>query len=277
MSELVLDERTTAVETDAPPASNPADERIRLVVEAKLKAVKADRQHFSGAFKRVRKSQVFAGGKQWANQTDEDDRYVTNFVVRHINQTVAALYAKNPTMKCQRRKRLDYTLWDGKQSTLTMAMQSIQQTTMAGLPPDPNALALAQEIEMVKADQMMVDRHCMTLELLLAYSMEENRFKRRAKQWVRRAKTAGVAWCRVGYQREFDKKPVPPTTVRRHNHTTKPRSHHASRVTCKPEMLIRWAIPVARKTSQSARSIPVASPTTNPARMCAQRGSLTRS
>ena len=156
---------------------------------------------------RSRKSQVFAGGKQWANQTDEDDRYVTNFVVRHINQTVAALYAKNPTMKCQRRKRLDYTLWDGKQSTLTMAMQSIQQTTMAGLPPDPNALALAQEIEMVKADQMMVDRHCMTLELLLAYSMEENRFKRRAKQWVRRAKTAGVAWCRVGYQREFDKKP----------------------------------------------------------------------
>ena len=53
--------------------------------------------------------------------------------------------------------------------------------------------------------------------------------------------------------------------LRRHSAPTSKAAPQANIVMCSPEMLIRWATPVARKTSQSARSIAFWSPTTSAA------------
>ena len=44
-------------------------------------------------------------------------------------------------------------------------------------------------------------------------------------------------------------------TERRHSHAVSNEASHANIVMCKPEILMRWATPVALKTFQSARSI----------------------
>ena len=55
----------------------------------------------------------------------------------------------------------------------------------------------------------------------------------------------------------------------RHKARSKAAASQANKVMCKPEMLMRWATPVARNTSQSLRSMaawsPITSATTTPA------------
>src|SRR3546814_18316249 len=76
-----------------------------------------------------------------STRTDTRFPYTTLFrSMRHINKTVADLYAKNPTAQAKRRKRLDATLWDGKPESYLQAAEM----AMAG---DPNAMALLAEVE----------------------------------------------------------------------------------------------------------------------------------
>ena len=65
----------------------------------------------------------------------ESDQYVVPIIPRHINQSVAQLYAKDPRATATRRKRLMFTVWDGKPDSLQMAMQGMMPPQ--GLPPDP--------------------------------------------------------------------------------------------------------------------------------------------
>jgi len=53
--------------------------------------------------------------------------------------------------------------------------------------------------------------------------------------------------------------------LRRHRAPVTSAASHANIVMCRPEMLIRWATPVARKMSQSVRSIAFWSPTASAA------------
>ena len=57
----------------------------------------------------------------------------------------------------------------------------------------------------------------------------------------------------------------PSRSLRRHSQPTAAAASQANMVTCKPEMLIKWAMPVARNRSQSARSMAFWSPTTSAA------------
>src|SRR3546814_8158657 len=77
------------------------------------------------------------GSKEWSVN---EDNYTVPIAMRHINKTVADLYAKNPTAQAKRRKRLDATLWDGKPESYLQAAEM----AMAG---DPNAMALLAEVE----------------------------------------------------------------------------------------------------------------------------------
>ncbi len=58
---------------------------------------------------------------------------------------------------------------------------------------------------------------------------------------------------------------------RRQSHCTAAAASQANKVMCRPEMLIRWATPVARNTSQSARSMARWSPVTRAATTPATR------
>jgi len=82
--------------------------------------------HWKDDFKRMRDDMqlAYAGAdKTWA----ESDQYVTPIISRHINQAVAGLYAKNPKVLVERKKRLEYTVWDGRADTLKAAMEMVAQ------------------------------------------------------------------------------------------------------------------------------------------------------
>ena len=95
---------------------------------AKLTArIRDDRKYHGAAFKRMREDMDIA--RIGAKTEPEGDEYVANITGRHINQKVAALYAKNPKAIARRRERLDFQVWDENEQSLMMALQTVQMAT----------------------------------------------------------------------------------------------------------------------------------------------------
>lgn len=179
------------------------------------------KKHFAKDFQRMRANMQFAidgADKEWLAA----DNYVVPIVNRHINQAVAQLYAKDPRAQASRRRRLMYTVWDGTQESLVAATQAAMPPVdpmtgapmidpMTGMPMegDPNALALLQEIEQVKAENAMIDKLAETLTILWRYYVGEQAsgFKQQAKALVRRTKVCGVGYVKLAFQRELKKNP----------------------------------------------------------------------
>lgn len=159
------------------------------------------------AFKRMRDDMAFARGDQWGESNDE--RYVANLTMRHIQMRVAAIYARNPTVSATRRNILDFEVWDGEQQSLMAAMQQVQQAVASGMEPPAQAVELLQDVENGKNRRSMIDRIGKTLELVFRYSLDEPqpRFKTLAKQLIRRVETCGVGYVKLGYQRIMQQNP----------------------------------------------------------------------
>lgn len=193
-----------------------------------IENVKRGRKHHKKAFKKMRDDMKFAKGIQYKNQSEEDERYLVNFVQRHVNQRVSALYARNPTFVAKRRERLDFVLWDGTATALQQAhdaLAAINPTplpTMPGAPPMPapppnpaaqqdamNAEALLADVQQGVVKRRLFDRIGKTLEILFKYSLEEPspNVKESMKQLVRRVETCGVGYVKLDYQRLMDKRP----------------------------------------------------------------------
>ena len=68
-------------------------EERKALVSRWTTAVRADKKHWKPAFDQMRRDQDFAYGKQWNDDNWEDDRYVVNITLRHIQQRTASLYA----------------------------------------------------------------------------------------------------------------------------------------------------------------------------------------
>lgn len=184
--------------------------------------IRAAKKHepFVAAWKRMRESMEIAklgANKEWASN---EENYVVPIAMRHINKTVADLYAKNPTAQAKRRKRLDAVLWDGKPESYMQAAQAVQmaQDPMAQtmLATDPmagmalqQATALLQEVEGIKQQNRMMDKIGETLVCMFDYFMSEPdpNFKMQMKAAVRRAKVCGVAFVTLDFQRLMEKRP----------------------------------------------------------------------
>lgn len=175
----------------------------------------AAKSHWSKQFDKMRSEMKFARGSQWDGNTD---RYTANLTLRHINQRVAAIYAKNPTAVAQRKKRLDFTIWDGSTKTLNDAMMQIQTSMQTGDMPPPEAMALMQDVEQGKQRRAMYDRIGKTLEIVFKYALDEPmpRFKAQAKQLIRRVVTTGVGYIKLGYQRAMQQSPEVESQIRDH-------------------------------------------------------------
>lgn len=174
--------------------------------------VKAAKKFHEPAFTRMRKDMDFAylgADGEWI----AGGNYVANIIQRHINNAVAALYAKNPRASAKRRPRLDFKLWDGDAMSLEAAKMSMSNSMATGI-PDLNAMALLQEIDEVKTNMLMLDRMGKTTEILFHYFLDEQepRFKPQMKQAVRRAKVTGIAYVELGFQRILE--PQPDITAR---------------------------------------------------------------
>ena len=204
------------VEREVDEASIP-EPRKNLVTRV-ASEIRADKKHWERAFKKIREDQNFALGYQWGPNPD-DDRYVANLVLRHIQQGVAALYAKNPKAVAHRRPRLETTVWDGSVEQIAQAMQVVGTQTAAAqaglmMPPEQaeaaqKAMAVLQDAQTATERKEMIDKFGRTLELLYDYNLDEQNhpFKVMMKLVVRRAMTTAVSFVKLGFQRVLESRP----------------------------------------------------------------------
>ena len=170
------------------------------------------RKHWEKRFERMKKNQAFVHGKQWADHTgsNDDNRYVVNLTLSHINQRVSAIYAKNPRVVGKAKSRMWYQVWDGKTESWQAAQQAIEATSQTGMPPPPQVTALLEDIKagMVKKEQ--AERIAKTAEKLVQYFFDEPmpRIKRQLKRLVRRVDTCGIGYVKLGYQRAYEANPT---------------------------------------------------------------------
>lgn len=211
------------------PASEPAanayqqreiSEAERKLVKKLLTRIEDDCRHHEKAFKQMKADMKLArtgADSAWI----EGGNYVANITNRHINQSVAALYAKNPKAIARRREQLDFTVWDENQETLLMALQTMQTAMPLGADPitgqpifDPmaqQAMQIVQDYQQGMLKRQMAEKIGKTLELVYDYFMKEQTpvdFKTSMKQLVRRAKTTGVAYVKLNFQRQFQQDPA---------------------------------------------------------------------
>lgn len=224
---VMEDDRTaSAVEnaTSAVTGADQIDPARRALVARWQREIKADKKYWKPVFERMEKCEQLA-----AEGADEEyvksEQYVVPIIPRHINQSVAQLYAKDPRATATRRKRLMYTVWDGKPDSLQMAMQAV--VPPQGLPidpvtggpldpatalpwePDPQSKALMDEVQAAAAEMQMADKLATTVELLWKYYTGEQGggFKEQMKLMVRRAKIHGVGYVKLAFQRELQPRP----------------------------------------------------------------------
>lgn len=185
----------------------------KAAVKKWLATASDSRKYLSKAFKRMRADMDFAYkygiGQQWEGQTDNDDRYIANFIQRHVSQRTSALYAKNPKAIYRRRQRLDFAIWDGEQESLESAILQVQQAAQMQVEAPPQAIELLMDVQQGVQSRRTADRIGKTLELLYAYYIGEGTptFKQQMKQLVRRTISCGIGYVRPGYQRLMEKSP----------------------------------------------------------------------
>jgi hypothetical protein len=198
----------TVIPRDTP---EPSLARAALVSQWCEKVVEAKDHWEEKAFRRIREDVEFVFGKQWPNEEpyEDDSKYVANVTLRHVQQRVAALYAKNPKAVARVRQRMDYQIWDGNMQSLMMATRAaIAGDPLTGM-PNPQAQAVVMDFMQAADQQKQMRKIAQTLELLYDYNIDEQipPFKVAMKQAVRRALVAGVAYIKLGYQRILQPKP----------------------------------------------------------------------
>lgn len=176
-------------------------QREELVKEWMEKIEEAE-EHWKGTFAMMRESGEFAAGRIWPGErptTSEkqlwDDRYNANITLRHINQRVSSIYAKNPRVRAIRRPKIYYNVWDGSPEMMMAATQ--------GLPDPQTAMTVIAEATEATNKKKLYEKMGQTLEIVAQYSLDEPipKFKTQAKQLVRRALTCKVGYVKLGYQR----------------------------------------------------------------------------
>jgi len=167
--------------------------------------IKKDKAWWKNDFDRMRRNMDFVSSLQWKGQNKiEEENYIANWTLQRINQKVATLYARNPRTVVSRRKKLNFSVWDGKMETIQQAvgaaMMGMQQM---GAPP-PAALELMNDFQRGRQYETLMDNVGKTLEILYQYQQDsqEPDFKVQAKQFVRRVSVCGVGYIKVLFVRE---------------------------------------------------------------------------
>lgn len=187
---------------------DPIAARAALVKEWCSKVISA-KAHWEKVFKRMREDMDFVSGMQWKDQNDDCDLYTANITQRHVAMRVAALYAKNPRVVAKRKPRMDFALWSGEAVELQNAQNAMALAQQAGMPPDPQIMALMQDAHQGAQNRMMFDKVSKTLETLFEHviSGQSPDFKAQMKQLVRRVCVTGVGYVKVGFERATQPRP----------------------------------------------------------------------
>ena len=184
---------------------NPEPDQARAALVKKWhSAITAAKKHWELSFKQMRDDMDFLSGDQWPGDIDQKNKYVANITQRHVQQRVAALYAKNPKAVVRRRKTLDFTVWDEKAATLMAAQEQMAVGMIT-----PQLEMLLTDVTQGIQKRQMYDRIAKTMEIVFAYSLSEQTptFKSQMKQLVRRVCATGVGYVKLGFQRVMEKRP----------------------------------------------------------------------
>lgn len=184
-----------------PSAAVDAPEGETALVKKWCERIADSKKHHEKTFKQMRKNQDFArlgAPKDWV----ESGRYTVPILARHINQTVSAVYARNPKSVAERRKRMMFKVWDGREDSLNAAME------MAAV-GNPEGMAIMQEVLQTMQANLMLDRMGQTVTLLWQYFLDEQgaNYKQQFKALVRRSKVCKVGWVKLSYQRVLEPNP----------------------------------------------------------------------
>lgn len=189
----------------AAPVASPSTNALVLQWTERIRKA---RDHWSKDFSRMRENMAFVAGYQWLGQEElRGEKYVANITLRNIKQKVSQLYAKNPKIKAQRRNRLDYVVWDEKMESL---MQSAALTASPGAAPEDLMMAqlLLQDFSRGRQQRDIIDRVGRSLEVAFQWHMDDMQpsFKKQAKHAVLRAVITGVAYAKVGFSRDKNRR-----------------------------------------------------------------------
>jgi len=223
MSDLATDP-SQEVETASPEAARRSDtqredtrpepdEKTKNFVNQLCKDVKADKKRWESDFERIDFDTRFAKGQQWVDANgkliDDDDLYVANLVQKHIQGRVQAIYAKNPTAVHKLAERLEFAIWNGDPAVYQEALAMVMQADEMQVPPPPGAAEIVEDVQAGIAARERLDNIGKSLTIVFHYFLKEQEpgFKKMMKKVVRRAKTSGVGYVRLNYQRVMGRNP----------------------------------------------------------------------
>jgi hypothetical protein len=209
---------------DTKPQKAPLSPQDRALAAQIRKNIRDDKGHFRKVFRRMRRDMRIA--MTGHDSTWGEEKYKANITGRHVKAKTASLYAKNPKAVARRIEKMDFAIWDENQSSLQMAMQTMQAAQQAAAVPteqagvDPatgapapvpqlppgfeQAQALLDDFQQGYAARQAATKVAKTLEKLFAHAIKEQQplgFKESMKATVRRACTTGVGYVKLAFQR----------------------------------------------------------------------------
>lgn len=187
--------------TQSDESSIPADEK--KLVKQLTDEVRDARTKWGRALAGMRADARFHLGIQWAGQNSiyEETRYIANLTQQIVRKKVDALYPKDPTFRAERKKRMDFIVWDEDMDSLLQVEQRVMQGIIT-----PEDMALIQDVQEGMASRKMFDRVGRTMELLFDHYLAEQTpsFKQQMKRFTRRSVVCGVSYMKLGFQRLDD-------------------------------------------------------------------------
>lgn len=187
----------------------PDQKRIELVQEM-ISMVREDLAHWKYAFDRMKREREYVRGLQWDGDSkkdlnDPDRKYVANITLRHVQQRVASIYARNPRYIWRKSKRMHNKLWDGTIAQLQQAQMAIEAEA------DPTGVNEAIIMEAIQSDQdrAQFDKMGETLTVLYEYFIREqiHPTKTMMKRQVKTSLTVGVGYIKQTFQRAMGLSP----------------------------------------------------------------------
>ena len=200
----------------------------RKAVDAWTMRIHDAKAHWLPDFDRMADNRRFVSGKQWQGQEQiDDDRYTVNITLQMVQQKVASLYARNPSVKYQKRDRLWYQIWDGRLETLAVAIMKAQATGMK----DMESVATVLDYENGRRIKELLDKVGKTLEILYKAQCDflEPDFKEQMKSLVRRVLICGVGYVKQSFVREDQQDEPMSSDLNDHNLHRKNTAQHLMR------------------------------------------------
>lgn len=170
---------------------------------------------FEKDFNRMKLNCAFLAGYQWPGQkTLEWQKSVINVTLQMTKDIASNLYARNPKISVDRRKTMDFEIWDESLDSLRAATMVAQSPLMAlsqgellqQLQAKAQAQALLQDVQIGQQWRKQVDKVATTLLTCHEWNVANAQpsYKKQLKQMVMRTLVCGVGYQASDFTRAYE-------------------------------------------------------------------------